>query len=94
MPLSCQPLLYLPVEGMSATTGAILPKFQPLGVVPLVLTGRICPLPTLGAGKMDNIPGFSLSRHLYSMMRLTVPAPTVLPPSRIAKRKPFSRATG
>ena len=30
----------------------------------------------------------------YSMISVTVPAPTVRPPSRIAKRAPFSRATG
>jgi len=30
----------------------------------------------------------------YSMMSVTVPAPTVRPPSRIAKRAPFSSATG
>ncbi len=28
------------------------------------------------------------------MISLIVPAPTVLPPSRIAKRSPFSMATG
>src|SRR6202795_5191697 len=30
----------------------------------------------------------------YSMISVTAPAPTVWPPSRIANRKPFSRATG
>src|SRR5207248_8539141 len=30
----------------------------------------------------------------YSRISVTAPAPTVWPPSRIAKRKPFSRATG
>jgi hypothetical protein len=30
----------------------------------------------------------------YSMISATAPAPTVCPPSRIAKRKPFSSATG
>src|SRR5438270_9179570 len=30
----------------------------------------------------------------YSMMSVTVPAPTVRPPSRIAKRRPFSIAIG
>src|SRR4051812_15693715 len=30
----------------------------------------------------------------YAMISLMVPAPTVRPPSRIAKRKPFSIATG
>ena len=30
----------------------------------------------------------------YSIMSVTVPAPTVWPPSRIANRSPFSMATG
>ncbi len=30
----------------------------------------------------------------YFVISATVPAPTVRPPSRMAKRKPFSRATG
>jgi hypothetical protein len=30
----------------------------------------------------------------YSMISVTAPAPTVWPPSRIAKRNPFSSATG
>ena len=30
----------------------------------------------------------------YSRMSVTVPAPTVRPPSRIAKRRPFSIAIG
>ena len=32
--------------------------------------------------------------NYYSMISLTVPAPTVRPPSRIAKRRPLSIATG
>src|SRR5438477_7500438 len=35
-----------------------------------------------------------LSQLTYSMMSTTVPAPTVRPPSRIAKRRPFSIAIG
>ena len=31
---------------------------------------------------------------LYAMISVIVPAPTVRPPSRIAKRRPFSMATG
>src|SRR5712691_9126578 len=32
--------------------------------------------------------------YVYSRMSVTVPAPTVRPPSRIAKRSPFSIAIG
>jgi len=54
----------------------------------------------------DLIPFYSLGVRLaglkpsayipgnYSMISVTAPAPTVCPPSRIANRKPFSRATG
>ena len=35
-----------------------------------------------------------LARLLYLMMSEMVPAPTVRPPSRMAKRRPFSMATG
>ena len=41
-------------------------------------------------GSLD-FTGFSAN---YSMMLLTTPEPTVRPPSRIAKRKPSSIATG
>jgi hypothetical protein len=33
-------------------------------------------------------------KMFYSMISVTAPAPTVWPPSRIAKRSPFSNATG
>ena len=36
----------------------------------------------------------TLTTAFYSTISLTVPAPTVLPPSRIAKRSPFSIAMG
>ena len=35
-----------------------------------------------------------VTRHNYSTTSLTVPAPTVRPPSRMAKRRPFSIAIG
>src|ERR1043166_8913743 len=39
-------------------------------------------------------PAGSRPLHNYSMTSVTVPAPTVRPPSRIAKRRPFSMAIG
>src|SRR5262249_51831001 len=45
----------------------------------------------------DPIPFSSSARSggkRYSIMSVTAPAPTVWPPSRIAKRSPFSSATG
>ena len=82
------------MESMGATTRTIFPTLQSLGVIPSVLSSGICPLLTLSTSKMNNNPGFSFFGHVYSMIRLKLPAPTVLPPSLIAKRKPFSRATG
>ena len=79
---------------VSAATRAELVKLQALSVILFVLGRRIGPLPALSAGKMNDSSGFTFLGHLYSIMRLKVPAPTVLPPSRIAKRKPFSSATG
>ena len=87
-------LSYFPVESMNPTTRAVFIELQSLGIIPSVLGGRICPFLALGTGKVDNYSGFSLSSHIYSIMRLKVPAPTVLPPSRIAKRSPLSSATG
>src|SRR5215472_11480323 len=61
----------------------------------LVLRRRIVPVLALGALERDDF-----SRHnpnllmYYLMISDTVPAPTVRPPSRIAKRKPLSIATG
>ena len=43
---------------------------------------------------IDYNPDITFLSHTYSIMREKVPAPTVLPPSRMAKRKPGSRATG
>ena len=79
---------------VGSTAGTELFQLQPLGVVPFVLGGGIGPLPALGAGEMNDNSGFGFLGHNYSMMRVTVPAPTVLPPSLIAKRSPASKATG
>lgn len=82
------------MESMGATSRTIFTKLKSLGVIPFVLSSGICPLLTLGTRKMNNNSGFSFSGHVYSKIRVKLPAPTVLPPSLIAKRKPFSRATG
>ena len=82
------------MEFMGATTGTISPQLQSLGVIPLVLGSSIRPLLTFGTSKMNYNPSFCFLGHIYSMIPLILPAPTVLPPSLIAKRKPFSKATG
>src|SRR5580765_8998031 len=46
-------------------------------------------------GQTNLVPGLRpQTSDLYSMISVTVPAPTVRPPSRMAKRNPFSSATG
>ena len=82
------------MELVSTAPGAIFSKLQSLGVVSSVLGGGIRLLPTLGAGEVNNNSGFTFSGHIYSIMPVKAPAPTVLPPSLIAKRNSFSRATG
>jgi hypothetical protein len=82
------------MHAMGATARAILVQLKALRIVFPVFGGGIVTFLALGAGKVNNTPGISFLGHIYSMMRLILPAPTVLPPSRMAKRKPFSRATG
>src|SRR6476646_5150440 len=45
-------------------------------------------------GLQANTNAFSYAGHDYSIISLTVPAPTVRPPSRMAKRRPLSMAMG
>jgi hypothetical protein len=53
---------------------------------------------TINTNQFNRRRYISCSRRLtfrcYSMMSETVPAPTVLPPSRMANLKPFSKAIG
>ena len=56
-------LFYLSMESTSATAGTVFIKLKPLGVIPPVLGGGICPLPALGAGKANNNSGFGFPGH-------------------------------
>jgi hypothetical protein len=77
------------------TTRAILIQLHPLRVILPVLGGGISPLLALRAGEGNDYPGITFLSHIYySRILVTEPAPTVLPPSRMAKRRPFSIATG
>jgi len=82
------------MQSMHAATGAVFVELQALRIVLPVFGGGIVTLLALGAGKVDYTSGISFLGHDYSMMLAMAPAPTVLPPSRIANRRPFSRATG
>jgi hypothetical protein len=60
-----------------------------------VLCGRVILPLTLVTSKTDEFPhDLSLLDWSYWMILVTIPAPTVLPPSRIANFKPSSIATG
>src|SRR3972149_364799 len=96
------------VQRVTSFPRAILIEFQSLRGVLLVLRGSIRPLLALGASELDYDPWLTLLCHLtcfffhgprrprsfYSITLVMTPAPTVLPPSRMAKRMPCSRATG
>src|SRR5438270_5382551 len=55
---------------------------------------RVARLWVVGGGKSFSYTLYILQPTTYSRISVTVPAPTVRPPSRIANRKPLSIATG
>src|SRR5688572_23331043 len=66
---------------------AVLAELEPFRALPPVLGGAVIPAFARGARQRDDLA------H-YSTISEMVPAPTVRPPSRMAKRLPFSIATG
>jgi hypothetical protein len=92
-------LLHFAMHGVFPAAVAKFLRLQALGMFLPVLGGRVVPVLAIVALERDKFAHgvWSLSLYLfdgYSMISVTAPAPTVWPPSRIAKRKPFSRATG
>src|SRR4051812_10006897 len=77
---------------------AVLAHLEPFGRLLLVLRRAVVATLALGAGHRNDVAHCflpsALSLQPYSMISLTVPEPTVRPPSRIAKRAPASSATG
>ncbi len=84
-------LLDFPMCLMHAAEGAELLQLQPLGLGLLVLGFAVILAFALGALQRNDFAHVVLS---YSKISVTVPAPTVRPPSRIANRNPLSMATG
>lgn len=78
-------LLYFPMYCMFSTKGTIFTCFESLLAL-LIFRGHVIPILALFTRKCD------LRAH-YSITLVTTPAPTVLPPSRIANREPTSNAT-
>src|ERR1017187_5455413 len=104
LPLNLRPCDAPPVQGgtpilLDFLMRLVLPAvpaellhFQAFGGGLLVLGRRVVPVLALRALERNNV-----ARHgsnSYLMISVTVPAPTVRPPSRIAKRNPLSMATG
>lgn len=85
-------LLRFPMECMFFTYWTILFIFHSLRMKSFILRSRIITRFTFCAGKLYY---YSFSHKLpYSIISPTTPAPTVLPPSRIANLNPCSRAIG
>ena len=85
-------LLVFLVQPVTAAATTKLFKLKPVRRVLFVFGRHVVTLFALGA-LQNNV----ISRHFlipYSITSETVPAPTVLPPSRMAKRRPFSMAIG
>jgi len=82
---------------MAAAARAVLLQLEPVLIVPPVLISGIVSFLALGAGKGDHDADSLLchgSTPAYSRILVMTPAPTVRPPSRMAKREPTSKATG
>ena len=60
----------------------------------LVLRERCHGEDVRGAGRTAPAPASASFEEVYSVMLVTTPEPTVRPPSRIAKRRPWSMAIG
>jgi len=95
------------VWSVLAAKSAEFAKLQFFWFSLLVFCGCIIPLFALGAGEGNDVSHCSIllfyrllrmvhrtSCLIYSIIELTTPAPTVRPPSRMAKRSPSSMAIG
>ena len=87
------PLFGLAMGRMLAAKAAVLAEFELVRRGALILGRGIIALLAFLAGKRDDDSHW-LSPRGYSTISLTTPAPTVRPPSRIAKRSSFSMAIG
>ena len=79
---------------MGTAARAIFPQFQSLRVISFILISGIRSLLALSTRQMNDTTQLTFLSHVYSMILPMTPAPTVLPPSLMAKRSPVSKATG
>ncbi len=87
-------LFGLAMGRMLATEPTIFAEFKFVRCGPLVFGRRIISSLALLAGQGHDDSHFIISLIAYATISLTTPAPTVRPPSRIAKRSSFSIAIG
>ena len=93
VPIDDLPRLFMNCMLIAETT--ILFEFHPLGMQSLIFCRSIISLLTFCTFKRDYIAHFTaplFNNSSYSIISVTTPAPTVRPPSRIAKRSSFSIA--
>jgi len=86
----------LPVRRVLAAPRTELRQLEPVRIVLPVLGRRVRARPAGRARESDDrsVVLWHLSRPFHWRIFVATPAPTVLPPSRIAKRRPSSRAIG
>jgi hypothetical protein len=89
-------LARLLVDGVTTVVPAVLLHLDALAVVELVLHRDVVAVLALGAleGDLHPLLGLGHVSAFHLMILTTRPAPTVRPPSRMAKRKPSSMAMG
>jgi hypothetical protein len=95
-------LLRLAMRRVPTAPSTVFLHLKTIGHRPLVLRRVVVTSLALGAGENNDVahnwkPFISVLyryRVAYSTISVIVPEPTVRPPSRIANRRPFSKATG
>jgi hypothetical protein len=93
-PFNDRTLLRLFMKGMVSAPLAVLLKLKLVGMVSFVSLRRIVSSLAITARERDYYCIISHIMSPYSMMLVTTPAPTVLPPSLIANLNCSSIATG
>jgi hypothetical protein len=83
-------LFRLPVDRVFLAACAVFFELESVFSFSNASCGAVITCPALGAGERDGNP----TGATHSKILVTTPAPTVLPPSRMAKRICSSRATG
>ena len=86
-------LLRFLMNGMGPTKRTIFFKRQFIWCFSLIFCGRIIPVLACFTGQCHDVTHSGMV-SFYSIISLMTPAPTVLPPSRMANRNSFSIAMG